>query len=431
MQHRLAAVKERRLDAHAFRRQALHVLDEAAADVLGLLVGDEPHRHLGAAPGRQHGLGAAALVAAEDAVDVERRPHRGALERREVALAVEGSNAEVAAVGLLVEGQRGDLAALPLLQRAHGVIEAGDGDAARRRVFERGEDAGQGVQRIDDDTAVGAGVEVAVGPVHLHLHVGDAAQAVDDGGLPRPLHRRVRHHDAVAGEAAAGVLGDVAIDGGAARLLLPLDEELDVDRQRAAGLEDGLDRLQVRVGLPFVVGGAAGDQVVALAGGLEGRVAPLLDRVHRLHVVMAVEEDRRLAGRAQPLAVDERMAAGVDALGGETGVTHALEQPVAGSVDLGLVGRIGGDRGDSQEVLELAEVPLLVTLHPLEHVAAPLCHFPPAHARVRRAGREVYQPANGRHRRRVVGGAPTSTAERRLRDRRGCRRRGAVAAARR
>ena len=50
---------------------------------------------------------------------------------------------------------------------------------------------------------------------------------------------------------------DVVVDRVAARLLLALDQELDVDRQRAALGEHGRDRLQVGVGLALVVGGAA------------------------------------------------------------------------------------------------------------------------------------------------------------------------------
>ena len=88
------------------------MLDEGAADLLGILIGDEAHRHLGAGPGGEHGLGAAPLVAAEDAVDVERRPHGGALLGAPALLAGQGVDVKVTPVLRLVEGKLRQLGAL-------------------------------------------------------------------------------------------------------------------------------------------------------------------------------------------------------------------------------------------------------------------------------------------------------------------------------
>ena len=71
-------------------------------------------------------------------------------------------------------------------------------------------------------------------------------------------------------------------------LLLPLDEELDVDRQAAVGRQQCRDRLDLGEELALVVGGAARVEAAVAHGRLERRRCPLLQRLGRLHVVVAV-----------------------------------------------------------------------------------------------------------------------------------------------
>ena len=127
-------------------------------------------------------------------------------------------------------------------------------------------------------------------------------------------------------------------------------------------------RLDVGVRLPLVVRRAAGHQLVALDRRLERRVAPQLDRVDRLHVVVPIEEDRRLARRAQPLGVDQRMAGRVDPLRLEARLAQLAHQELARPQDLGLVVRVRRDRGDADVVLQLLEIPLLLGVDAREHV---------------------------------------------------------------
>ncbi len=68
---------------------------------------------------------------------------------------------------------------------------------------------------------------------------------------------------------------------------------------------------QMDVDLALVVGRAPADHPVALDERLERRRLPQLDRIDRLHVVVAVDDDRRGVGRVEPIAVDDRMAAGL------------------------------------------------------------------------------------------------------------------------
>ncbi len=91
-----------------------------------------------------------------------------------------------------------------------------------------------------------------------------------------------------------------------ADLLLALDEHLDVDRQRVAGLAVGGDGAEEGGDRALVVGGAAGEEPAVAARQLPRVGLPLLDEVDRLHVVVGVQEDGRLAGRVEPLAVGVR-----------------------------------------------------------------------------------------------------------------------------
>jgi hypothetical protein len=63
----------------------------------------------------------------------------------------------------------------------------------------------------------------------------------------------------------------------------------------------------VNVDLPFIVGGAAAVQIAAANRWLEGRGRPQVQRLGRLHVVVAVEQDGRLAGRVQRFSIDKRV----------------------------------------------------------------------------------------------------------------------------
>ena len=65
--------------------------------------------------------------------------------------------------------------------------------------------------------------------------------------------------------------------------------------------------LMWHVHLALVVGRAARVDVAVAHGRLEGRRDPFIQRIGRLHVVMPVAQHGRLAGRVQPVGVDQRM----------------------------------------------------------------------------------------------------------------------------
>ena len=84
----------------------------------------------------------------------------------------------------------------------------------------------------------------------------------------------------------------------AADLLLALDEELEVDRQAAVLGQQPPGRFDLVEGLALVVDGAPGQALAVDDHRFEGRRGPLVERIDRLHVVVAVDEHRRRAGPA-------------------------------------------------------------------------------------------------------------------------------------
>ena len=90
-----------------------------------------------------------------------------ALERGVPVLADQRGDAELRPELGLVERQLGELVALPVLERPHGVVEAGDLDFARLASLQAARIVAEGVERVRDRAAVGAGVQVRFGPVTL------------------------------------------------------------------------------------------------------------------------------------------------------------------------------------------------------------------------------------------------------------------------
>ena len=82
----------------------------------------------------------------------------------------------------------------------------------------------------------------------------------------------------------------------------------------AAGFHQRFQRFQVHIHLAFVIHGATGIEVLATLGGIERRSLPFIQRIGRLHVVVAIAEYGGLAGGMQPVTVDQRVAFGTDNL---------------------------------------------------------------------------------------------------------------------
>src|SRR5690606_37632568 len=86
-----------------------------------------------------------------------------------------------------------------------------------------------------------------------------------------------------------------------------LDQELDVERERALRLDQGLQRLKVHKHLPLVVACAPSPNVSITDGRLKGRRRPQVDRINRLDVVVTVNQRCGPTGLIDALGVYDRM----------------------------------------------------------------------------------------------------------------------------
>src|SRR5262249_50861606 len=97
---------------------------------------------------------------------------------------------------------------------------------------------------------------------------------------------------------------------------------------------------------------------------LERRRDPERDRIDGLDVVVAVDEDGRLSGRSHPLAVHDRMARRLVHLDLRAPRrAEAALDPLPGEAHLVRVTRIGADRRDAEDLLELLEIAVLLVVH--------------------------------------------------------------------
>ena len=155
----------------------------------------------------------------------------------------------------------------------------------------------------------------------------------------------------------------------ASDLLLALDEELEVERQAPGLLHVRLDRLDVHEDLALVVRRAARVDLAVAHRRLERRRRPEIQRIDRLHVVVAVEEDRRLPRCVEPVAVDHRMAGRVDQLHvAHPGAGERVGRPLRRAPHVG--GMLGkrADARDRQILPQFINVSIAVDIDEVDDV---------------------------------------------------------------
>jgi hypothetical protein len=170
------------------------------------------------------------------------------------------------------------------------------------------------------------------------------------------------------------VLVDVLLDDGAAALLLALEHHAEVDRQPAGPLQPALRRQQERERRPLVVGAAAGAHLAVDDRRLERRRLPQLQRLGRLHVVVAVDQQRGpVVAGGRGVAVDRGQPAALEQAGLEPGVLQAGAKERRGPARVLVTVALGAHRRDAQEGEELVEKGLVMGLE----VAKRLLHEAP------------------------------------------------------
>ena len=240
----------------------------------------------------------------------KRRTRPGALERRVAALAKELWRTELLAIARLVERQALPLGPFLVAKRPDRVVEAGDLDAPAAILHLR-QDLRQHHRRVCDGAAERSRMQIALRAAEIDLAVDEAAQPVANRRDAAIEHRRIRDHDDVGAELALVGLDEV-VEVRRADFFLAFEDDLHVDRQLAGLLQVRLDGLEVHEHLALVVGRSARVDLAVADGRLKGRRLPQLDRIDRLHVVVAVEKDRRRAFGAKPVAIDDGIARRLD-----------------------------------------------------------------------------------------------------------------------
>ena len=291
-------------DPHAGDRRGRNVRGDRGDHRVRPLPGDQPARDVAGRNVRDDGV----LAAGGDAVDLKRRALPEPLERGEAGLADHLVETKTGAVGLLVEGDPADLRASRLRQFGDPVVEAIDGDPAVGAVQAR-EDVDERVQRVGDGAAEAAGVQVFIGTLDDDVEGGQPLGGDRQRRLARTPHRTVGRDDQVGGE-LLGVRAEVGRQVRAPDLLLALEEELHVQRQSALLLEEGLRDLEHEVDGPLVVAAAAAAHDVAVDGELERWGRPLGEVSGGLHVVVAIDQDRRGLGPTEPVGAHHGVALG-------------------------------------------------------------------------------------------------------------------------
>ncbi len=335
------------------RRVLTKIILHEGGNLFGVLVGHEPEREFPHGLAGQDGLGPLALVTAADAVDFGRRARPNAFHRRVAFLPAQGRRAgHLEQLGFL---QRKMLPRLPFprRERLHVLVKAVDLDLEILVVQARDQTREDG-DRVFHCTAENARVQIVVGPGHGDLNRAQAAQAVGERRMPRCDHRRVGDDDDVAGQAVAvGVEEWREIR--AADFLLALDEQDQVHRQVALFLQRVLDAEDVGEDLPFVIAGAPRGDDAVFDAGVERRPMPEIKRIDRLHVVMAVDQDRGPAFLFRPVRDDNGMSRRGILRGVESDRLQFGDKPLGAAEDLVLVFRIGRDTAEAEKIEKLVE----------------------------------------------------------------------------
>ena len=187
-----------------------------------------------------------------------------------------------------------------------------------------------------------------------------AAIADGDRGLVGAPHRAVGRKHAIRLKQLR-IRGDHRLQVPTADLLFALEDELHVERQRAARRKERLRDLDRNEHRSLVVGRAARVEAAVAQLWLEGLALPPLEGIGRLHVVVAVHKQGRRARCAQPFAVHHRMAAGREVAHSDgPGLPELRGHPSCGARDVVPMRRIGADARDACELDQLTKGPVVM-----------------------------------------------------------------------
>ncbi len=173
------------------------------------------------------------------------------------------------------------------------------------------EEMHQGLDRVGRNTAIGSRVEVPPQGAHRYLGVAHAAQRRVHRGISAGVVGHVTHQDDI-GLGPLGFPLEHIVDDVAPTLLLALEDEMDVEGRLAGGIAERLIRPEKTEDLAFVVCRTAGVQLAVPNRRREGRCDPFVERIDRLNVVVAVDQQRRGPGDRRAFGPDHRLPVSLD-----------------------------------------------------------------------------------------------------------------------
>ena len=141
---------------------------------------------------------------------------------------------------------------------------------------------------------------------------------------------------------------DERLEVWAADLLFALDQDFQVDGQLTSVPEHNLERFDVRIHLPFVIGAAPCDDLAIAHNRGKWVSSPLADWVNGLHVVMPVQQHRRRTHRLELFGVNHRMPGRLEDLGDEANPFELFVEPLSGSAHVACPFWQRADAGDRQ-----------------------------------------------------------------------------------
>src|SRR5215212_3961818 len=149
---------------------------------------------------RGHGFRAVAHESTKDAVEVDCRARALSLQSGEPGFAPQRVRAGHAEQVVIRKAAGGQLIALVRRERTDLVIETFDGDLAVGRVEGRGE-LGEGLDRIWDESAEAAGMEIGGPGLEIDLATGNTFESDGQRRLVLRFHPAVGGERVIAGEA--------------------------------------------------------------------------------------------------------------------------------------------------------------------------------------------------------------------------------------
>src|SRR5262249_22921844 len=138
-----------------------------------------------------------------------------------------------------------------------------------------------------------------------------------------------------------------------ANLLFAFDSELELNRQLAARPQPRRRAEQVGEHLAFVIRCAAGIDVSVALRRLKRWADPLIQWLDRLHIVVAINQNRRLVRNRRGFAIYQRLSRGFDNLGRKTHRAKLSSYPFRRTANVGGAAAIGADARDFQQRAEV------------------------------------------------------------------------------